>query len=83
MEQELINPAEPSNWETSETLLCLLAKSPFAIGILERIGANGWHDPIQYTALPDIFELVGDINSDVNPDYDGENIYVMLFLEHS
>ena len=47
-----INLSCPSNWETSETLLQVLADSPVAIGILLKLGdhnstsADAWRNPI-------------------------------------
>ncbi|CAG8609006.1 10194_t:CDS:2 [Paraglomus brasilianum] len=52
-----INPSNPSNWETSETLFQMLARSPIAIDILEQVGGHNssldsniliWHSPIKY-----------------------------------
>ncbi|RUS15345.1 hypothetical protein BC937DRAFT_92562 [Endogone sp. FLAS-F59071] len=67
-----INPSNPSNWETSKTLLQILAKSPIAIKILEKASGGDsatdsdlWRDPIAYSTLPLQFRF-----SDLN-------IYVM------
>ncbi|CAG8621832.1 11156_t:CDS:2, partial [Paraglomus occultum] len=56
---EPINPSNPSNWETSETLLQMLACSPIATDILEKVGGRNsafdsdlWHNPIKYDTLP-------------------------------
>ncbi|KAG9295133.1 hypothetical protein G9A89_006114 [Geosiphon pyriformis] len=60
-----INPNNPSNWETSETLLQMLASSPIATDILEKVGGRNsaldfdiWRDPIKHDTLP-ILRLEG------------------------
>ncbi|CAG8566696.1 8268_t:CDS:2 [Ambispora leptoticha] len=63
-----INPSNPSNWETSETLLQILAKSPIATSILEKASSRDsaldfdvWREPIPHGMLPSEFRF-SDLN---------------------